>query len=457
VPKFAKPILIVCGAVLLIGAAGLLVANLYLQSEGVQTRIREAASKALGAPLAIRGTSFTPWGGFVLHGISVPDPERSDHNLLEAKSLRLHIATFPLFSGRLVIRQVTLSNPTIIARQSKDRRWTVLVPPPPQGDIPVTVPERTTTQVEAPRPARTMKVTVERIRVSGLTAVFVDAKGRTIFRAENGEGDAVLGEQDSSSGSFQISKMEIGRALKPKNFGGPFSWDGRVLDMPELGGTLAGGTISGKYRLEVGETSSFALDLGVTEARLKKLAGDLGGSSENAAGLVNASIQLAGDPGRTESIAGDAVVDMVGARFTPVDFIVQLGQLLGVEELQVLNLNEATSRFLIREGRVDVETIHLQSENLILAGTGTALFDGSIDIDGRLMVNRKLQRQLRALLGKNFKDADDPEYKQVAFEVTNTLADPRTDLLDKLIGVRVGDDVGGVLRNLFRVPAGKGD
>jgi hypothetical protein len=173
--------------------------------------------------------------------------------------------------------------------------------------------------------------------------------------------------------------------------------------------------------------------------------------------LVNASIQLAGDPGRTESIAGEAVVDMVGARFTPVDFIVQLGQLLGVEELQVLNLNEATSRFLIREGRVDVETIHLQSENLILAGTGTALFDGSIDIDGRLMVNRKLQRQLRALLGKNFKDADDPEYKQVAFEVTNTLADPRTDLLDKLIGVRVGDDVGGVLRNLFRVPAGKGD
>mgnify|MGYP005846839247 CR=1 FL=1 len=456
-PKFAKLIFKICGAVVLIGAAGLLLANLYLQSEGVQTRIREAAAKALGAPMVIQGTSFTPWSGLVLHGISVADPGRADRNLLEAKSLNLHIAALPLLSGRLVISQVTLSNPTVIARQTKDRQWAVLVPPPPQADIPVTVPNTATTDVEKTRSGRTMKVTVERIRVHGLTAVFVDAKGRTIFRAENGRGEAVLGEGGGSSGSFLIPRMEIARGLKPKDFGGPFTWDGRVLEMPGLGGTLAGGTITGKYRLDVGEVSAFSLEMGVAEARLKKIVGDMGGNSENAAGLVNASIKLSGDPGDAGSIVGEAVVDMVGARFTPVDFIAQLGQLLGVEELQVLNLSEATSRFLIREGRVDVETVRLQSENLILAGTGTAGFDGEIDIDGRLMMNRKLQKQLGALIGKNFKDSDNPEYKQVAFEVTNTIADPRTDLLDKLIGIRVGDDVGGLLRNLFRVPGSKDD
>jgi len=186
---------------------------------------------------------------------------------------------------------------------------------------------------------------------------------------------------------------------------------------------------------------------------LKKLTQDAGGDARRARGKVNARLSLGGEPGNKESIEGTATVDMIAARFVPVDFLVQLGELLGVAELQVLDLQEATSRFTIAGGAVLVDDIRLKSENLMLTGSGTAEFDGDLALDGKLLVNKKLQKQLRALMGKNFVASDDPEYKMLEFKVTNTLSNPKTDLLDKLIGIRVGDDMGGLIRNLFKAPS----
>ena len=55
------------------------------------------------------------------------------------------------------------------------------------------------------------------------------------------------------------------------------------------------------------------------------------------------------------------------------------------------------------------------------------------------------QRQLRGVLGNNLVDSEDPEYRQIPFSVTGRIDKPKTDLLDKLIGAKVGHDVGGML------------
>ena len=41
------------------------------------------------------------------------------------------------------------------------------------------------------------------------------------------------------------------------------------------------------------------------------------------------------------------------------------------------------------------------------------------------------------------------------FSITGTVSRPKTDLLDKLTGFRIGEDVGGLLKNLFRAPPQK--
>jgi len=414
---------IAAGGVVVLFALALLIANLYLQSAGVQARIRQAAQESLGAPIVLRGTHYTPWGGFVVRGISVPDPQNPETRLLDADSLRINFSLLSLLRGRMVVHRVTLNNPELTARQTPDRKWVLLVPPPPRREIPVTIPPAA--DVPKPRTPRTIKVEVQNIRIRGASANFLDAKGRTVLHIERGSLDARLEGGRASGGSFEIGRIEASRVLRPKN--------------------------RGTYELEAGRR--FQLELALDGANLKKLTQDAGGDAQRARGKVNARLSLGGEPGKTDAIEGTASVDMIAARFVPVDFLVQLGELLGVAELQVLDLQEATSRFTIAGGNVRVDDIRLKSENLVLTGSGTVEFDGDLAIDGKLLVNRKLQKQLRALLGKNFVASDDPEYKMLEFKVTNTLSNPKTDLLDKLIGIRVGDDMGGLIRNLFKAPS----
>jgi hypothetical protein len=51
-------------------------------------------------------------------------------------------------------------------------------------------------------------------------------------------------------------------------------------------------------------------------------------------------------------------------------------------------------------------------------GQGPIRFNGKMNLDARLLVNLKLQRQLRGVLGKNLVDSEDPEYRQIPFSVT---------------------------------------
>ena len=78
-----------------------------------------------------------------------------------------------------------------------------------------------------------------------------------------------------------------------------------------------------------------------------------------------------------------------------------------------------------------------------------------MNLDARLLFNSKLQHQLRGMLGRNLIDSEDPEYRQIPFTVSGRIDNPRTDLLDKLIGAKVGQDVGGMLMNILRSNAPK--
>ncbi|GAB4164543.1 MAG: hypothetical protein Fur0032_00570 [Terrimicrobiaceae bacterium] len=453
-PKIAKKILIACGGAAALVAVVLLAVNLYLQSDGVQSRIRDAASKALGAPVEVAKSHFTPWGGFVVGGISIPDPAHPDDELLSAKALRFRFAFLPLLTGRLVINEVRLEEPLLIARQSEDKHWAVLVPPPPSRDIPVTLPADGVAAGPA-KGGKSFQVTVRSIRVKDAKILFIDRLGRTLLRVEGAEASAKLGDDQTTTGFFKLPTVTIMYSLKPRGLRGTFTWNGEALDIPDIEGMLGGGRLTGSYRLDTKPKTNFRAALALDDAKLRKLAEEAGVLPDGTAGTLKAAAEVQGDPADAESLTGGGTLDLFEGRFRPVDFLVQVGTMFGIQELQMLELSEATSKFTVKEGRVVVDNLLLRSENLVLSGQGNIEFGGGLDIDAALKVNKKLQKQLGAVLSDGFKKTDDPEYRRLDFSVTNTLANPRTDLLDKLVGAKIGQDVGGLIRNLFGPPKKK--
>jgi hypothetical protein len=158
-------------------------------------------------------------------------------------------------------------------------------------------------------------------------------------------------------------------------------------------------------------------------------------------------------PGAPGSITGAAEINLQEARFQPVDIIRQIGDLMNIRELQMLELKAAAARLTIRDQQAIIESLVLESENLFMDGTGPVGFDGKLKIRARLHLNEKLRKDLSGLLGDNFQESEREGYRQIPFSVTGKLSRPKTDLLDKLTGIRIGQDLGGLLKNFFRAPA----
>src|SRR5438445_11891347 len=122
--------MIALGAVFLIGV------NLYVQSQGAQAKIQQELSRRLGAPLAIRSMSVTPWGGLELSGITIAQTSSvGPRHFLEAKTFRLRVRFLSLFSRRLVIKEISLINPNVVWPQDAEGKWRL----PSSQDLPPSV------------------------------------------------------------------------------------------------------------------------------------------------------------------------------------------------------------------------------------------------------------------------------------------------------------------------------
>jgi len=445
VPKIAKRFLI--GAAICIAAFALILLfiNLYLQSGGVQQRIRDTAARALGTEIKISSTTYTPWGGLVLRGISVPDSTAPEVNAIEAAALRIRFALPPLLQQRFVVTECALFEPKLIVRQLENGNW--LIPLPERVKEEPSQPEVPSAPV-AKGPS--FKAELQRFRLGSGQISFINAKNQTVLLLDKSDINAEIAPDLTARGTVRIGRMNVSKIVKPSKVGGPFTWDGKTLDLPDIQGTLAGGQLTGTYRVQSGDAPSFILAAKLNGILLKKLVAEAGIEPGKTDGQLNGSLDLSGDPRNTESLAGKGHFELVAATLKPIELISKLGELLQINELQLLQLSDARVDLTIGGDRVQVDNLFLKSENLILSGQGPIRFNGKIKLDAKLLINSKLQQQLKGILGNNFVESEDPAYRQLPFTVTGKVDKPKTDLLDKLTGFNLGQDMGGLLQNLFR-------
>ena len=153
---------------------------------------------------------------------------------------------------------------------------------------------------------------------------------------------------------------------------------------------------------------------------------------------------------------GEGSLLLKEASIQPVDFLRQIGRILAIEELQLLRISEGKCLFRIESGRFRMEDLLLRSDNLMLAAKGPVNGNGELDLQTRILFNEKLTSRLKGILGSQLSPAPEPGYTQVAFHVTGPALNPRTDLLERLTGIRIGGDLGGLgnlLQGFFGNPA----
>ena len=461
--KFAKYFLIAAGMLLFVYLLAILGLNIYLQSEGLQKRIVAAAGAAAGCPVRIQGTHYTPWSGFSVTGISLQGASMPGQPpLVEAASVSFRFAFLSLFQGKLVVSDVLIMDPSVESLRAAPAPAST-----PGSTPPISLPVETVEKVERPpvtaeitvpqppavSPPPRMEVEVKQVRVVNGKARFLDSNGALISSLGSVEVTGEILPDRSVSGTFRISETSAGNVAHPSHVKGTFTWRSGKLVIPRFQADWAGGKLTGS--VEVGPEKEISITAAADGILVKKLAGDAGLSAEGSRGSLFSKGNLHGFAGRPETFTGKVDVSLKEARFQPLDFIRQIGELLNIQELQMLELKTAEATFSIHDKKVNADTVVLESENLVMDAKGPIGFDGKIKLQARLLLNEQLRKDLSGLLANNFKDSERPGYQQIPFSVTGTVSRPKTDLLDKLTGFRLGQDVGGLLKNLFKAPPPK--
>ncbi len=472
----AKPILIVAGGALFLLAGFVLIANIYLQSESVQDRMRAAISRAAGAPVKIEHSSFTPWSGFTFSGLSLLPQGHSKVPALSISSLRVRVHLLSLFQREIVVKEVVFLNPVLVSIPSPSGRWPMVKAPsvvtpapavislsvPDVGNVSLSqpsvkppLPVPSNEPVTSPQAQPQPEVQVEAMKVRNGKAVFYDDAGHPFIEFDDITIESDVSKDRSMVGKIRIKKIAIADLFHPSHLTASMEWSRGKLVVSDVVADWAGGTVYGRFAVSNEPAPTFESWMDVQGVSVKNLSEDAGINGGGKRGKLFASGTLDGTIGLPKTYAGFVSASLVEARLEPLDVIRQIGDLLGVDELKMLDLKKADANLTIRDGKVLVDQIAIASNNFIMDATGESGFDGALGLRARFHVNEKIRRESRGLIGTNFEPSEVEGYTHMPFRISGTLARPKTDLLDKLVGTRIGQDLGGLINSFLRPNQGQ--
>ena len=466
--------IVLIGLGLIVGVALLILlgVNMYVQSRGTQARIQQELSQRLGTTLRIQRISVTPWWGLKLTGITIPQSQPGvSPDFLTAKTFRLRIRFSSLFSGHLVIKEVSLVNPEIFWAQNADGKWRVpsmpvapavaeiaivASPPPEQKSAaePLANPPPPLVVQTENKPA-TFTPEVERVNVVGARFRFLDEKLKSVATFEDVDFRSSFRTATDLHGNITIAKTSLRDRFFLQQLQSPLLYESNGLDFSQITARAGDGQISGRFTMQPqAQDSPFTVSIKFKEVQADKIIVEAGGTSGTVTGKLEGRLDAQGKTADPNALAGSGEIILHDGEVRQYSLLVALGQLLQIQELQQLRLDQAQVKYHINPGVITIDELVFRSENIRLTATGTVSFDGKLQLESQLAVNEKMRSQLFRAIRDNFKPIDEPGYTAVNFQVSGTVGRPKTNLMDKLIG-RDLKDLSSVITGL--IGGGKSD
>jgi type II secretion system protein N len=480
VKNVGRLVLILLGAIAALAVIIVIGANLYVQSQGTQARIQQELSQRLGTTLRIRRISVTPWWGLKLSGITIPqaDPAISG-NFVEAKTFRLRIRFTSLFSKELLIKEISLVDPTVVWAQNGDGEWRIpssrdkstgkkgrareknitvpVVPTAPASPSETTSEQSSPTPSEEPEFAKEEEKEkaapvvseIQKVNVTGGNFRFVDVTGKIVARFEGVDFHSSLRRSAVLRGTAQIAKTSLRDRFFLENLQSPIQYTPTSLDFSKISARAAGGPVLGQFSMRPEEADSpFTVNVTFRDVQADRIVSDAGGPIGVVQGRLEGRFDATGKTADANALSGTGEIFLRDGQVQHYSLLVALGQLLQIDELAHLRLDQAQVKYHLSPGLVTVDELLLRSTNIRLIAHGTITFAGKLHLDSQLAVNQKIRAQLFRAIRDNFQPTEDPEFAAVNFQVGGTVERPRTNLMDKLVG-RDLKDLGSAIKSFL--------
>ena len=481
--KLRRITLIAPGVVIGLGAVLLIGLNLYVQSQGAQAKIQQELSRRLGAPLAIRSMSVTPWGGLELSGITIAQASSAgSRHFLEARTFRLRVRFLSVFSKRLVIKEVALINPNVVWPQNAEGKWRL----PSSQEVPrsrgaVSAKHAATVsqpQVESefvqtkaapavsvapanpssgsevavsskpPReePKLAVAPEVRRVSIKGGNFSFLDQAGGLLASFSGVDFQSRIRSALALRGDTKVARISLRDRFFLEQLRSLLRYEPDVLELSKISARAAGGEINGYFAMQPeAEDSPFTTNVNFRDVLADQIVENAGGPKGMVNGKLEGSLRASGKTADPSALIGSGEIFLRDGRIQQYSLLVLLGQVLQIEELKELHLEQAEAKYHLSPGLVTVDELILRSPNIRLTASGTVAFDGKLKLDSQLAINDRIRGQLFKAIRENFQPINEPGYSAIEFQVGGTVDRPSTNLVERL----VGRDLSSMLNSFF--------
>jgi hypothetical protein len=400
-------------------------------------------------------------------------------HFLEARTFRLRVRFFSLFSRRIVIKEVSLIAPRVVWPQNKEGKWrlpkergareepvstnrTPSIPQPDRetGFVQTTSTAAVTNSATLPslpkvpvknRPAeREPKLAVapevRRVTVKDGDFTFLDQTGRLMASFIGVDFRTNIRSAQALRGDAKVSRVSLQDRFFLDQLRSPIRYEPDVLELSKISARVAEGEVNGYFAMQPEtEDSPFTTSVNFHDVLADQLVKNAGGTKGMVKGKLQGSLQVSGKTGDAEALVGQGEISLRDGRVQQYRLLVLLGQILQIEELQELDLEQAEAKYHLRPGLVTIDELVLRSPNIRLTSSGTVAFDGTLQLNSQLAINDRIRGQLFKAIRDNFHRIDEPGYSAIEFQVGGTVERPSTNLVEQV----VGRDISSMLNSFF--------
>jgi hypothetical protein len=428
---------ILAGLGLTAGALLLLALGLRatLQSDYTRKRLQEALSEALHMNVQFQQLRPTFFNGCRLTELMA---SREGGSCIQARELFVRPRLSALLRGQLVLCEIHIDSARV-----------VFVSPPPTPSLPSPALASGDKLQEALR-APSARFAVEKVGIENSALQWIDRAGKTVVQLEGVHLRLQQEPSGEGKGSFQIKRGVLSEVLPFHHLEAPVEIREGSYRVPRFEAVCGGGKLSGALEARPsGEGIPFLCNLQAREIDLARITAEQ--PSVQSTGIFQGTLSLSGQASRLESLVGEASFSLHKGVLKGLHLLQSLGQIFQISELATFQVQEARGQLRLRESQIRLLDFALLGGDMALHSQGLLGLDQSLQLDVKLQLpERMLNGKIAQMVSDRFSAPDAQGLRSILFQVTGTTANPRTNLLEKLVGENLGGAVQKILGGFLK-------
>jgi|GEM_PF-1104251 len=443
--KILIGVLIVAILLVVVGIAGLIYLNHYLNSPEFLVKIREEAQSQAGVDIELGSLSASIFSGFVLKDIIIASPEPGEKPLIEIGEVTLKYNLPDLLKKRITINRILVNRPSVNLRRNENGEWVLPHPPQKQKKSPPPEKKEAKKKKAGPTGESAWKISVQSIRiVDGVVELRTGGKYDPVVIEEVNIMARIrsLTAPRKIEGKLNISGISFKDNRLVTGLRADLQFEGKGGILATIDAEVADGNVNGDIGIDLKDTAAipYHAELTLEKVDIPILIKPFRSSEQTTevTGKIFGQIKAEGNAQVSDSLTAKGDLDIKEGTISENPIQNLLARLMNDDKnIKTITFDQADAEFSFKRMILTLDQLVIHSHKVILTALGTVDYNRDQEMEMRIGVNFQ-NALVEDIKPKEFRGIFQPsmkykEYQYFQFKVWGTPDNLENDLAARLV------------------------